>query len=300
MSDLWVRVPVAFTQAFRNGDIHVGMFALGCYLADESFRNAHTNAGVITVSLTHLGGQFDVGAEAIRQWLHRLKDDGWITFDVRSGQRKPWQIELVRLATSNATSKPTSNATSNPEGGVPLEVTSKPTSKHPSDTEAASPRSERGSRVGTPPTRPPTSRACDEEEKRREERSLVEDDQREQSDAPRSGGRRKLPYVPNLFSYTGCRAVRGTHGMGHKPDPLGTDKPPPGWHHQPPTHEEVARALGLIDDPPLAGKHQDEEPRSNGEAFDPALLGDMNDPRPSSTQTPHPVRGEDAPLEGDD
>jgi hypothetical protein len=94
----------------------------------------------------------------------------------------------------------------------------------------------------------------------------------EQSGARRSVGRTKLPYIPNLHAYTGCRAVRGECGIGHKSDPLGTDLPPAGWPHPKPSREDVAHALGLIQlsASPLAGEHQQREPRSN--AYGPESL----------------------------
>lgn len=47
---------------------------------------------------------------------------------------------------------------------------------------------------------------------------------------------------PDGRRITGCRQVRGT-GLGHRYDPLGTDRPPQGWPHDPPTEEEIAAAL---------------------------------------------------------
>jgi hypothetical protein len=221
VTDLWVPIPVAFTQAFRNGDIHTGIYALGVFLADESFRNRHMDAGVVTVRVADLASQFNVGAEAMRLWLHALKDGGWIAFDVEPGRRKPWRIELNLLATSNATS--------NREGSVRLEVTSN--SSGPA--QAATPVSMRGSDA----SRPPISRARDEKKRKEIEPLLESDHQREQS-----GGARKLPYIPDLARFTGCRQVRGSHGFGHKHDPLGTDEPPRGWPHPRPTGEAIAVA----------------------------------------------------------
>jgi hypothetical protein len=48
-----------------------------------------------------------------------------------------------------------------------------------------------------------------------------------------------------LRRYTGCRMTRGTHGFGWKHDPLGTDKPPANWPHEPPTADEVMRNLAI-------------------------------------------------------
>lgn len=42
--------------------------------------------------------------------------------------------------------------------------------------------------------------------------------------------------------YTGCRLVRGTHGVSHEHNPLGTDKPPNGWPHPRPTADEIRAA----------------------------------------------------------
>jgi hypothetical protein len=56
--------------------------------------------------------------------------------------------------------------------------------------------------------------------------------------------RRGAPKRGGASAYTGCRHVRGTHGMAHVRDPLGTDPPPAGWPHPPPTQDEIQRALG--------------------------------------------------------
>ena len=58
---------------------------------------------------------------------------------------------------------------------------------------------------------------------------------------PTAGRRRRS--IPNLKDYTGCRAVRGSHGVGHKHDPLGKDTPPRDWPHPKPSYEEVLKAL---------------------------------------------------------
>ena len=80
-----------------------------------------------------------------------------------------------------------------------------------------------------------------EEEKRKEE-TLSRDQRgngREHGESNNSGAR----WVENLSSYTGCRLVRGTHGFGHKRDPLGVDGPPNDWPHERPTREEVLAAI---------------------------------------------------------
>jgi hypothetical protein len=50
----------------------------------------------------------------------------------------------------------------------------------------------------------------------------------------------------DLRRYTGCRRTRGTHGVGYKHDPLGTDRPPLDWPYEKPSMDEVlaARAAG--------------------------------------------------------
>lgn len=60
------------------------------------------------------------------------------------------------------------------------------------------------------------------------------------------GGNGKRPRrltARELRRYTGCRAVRGTHGTGHIYDPLGTDTPPKDWTHGYPSRDEVEAAL---------------------------------------------------------
>jgi hypothetical protein len=64
------------------------------------------------------------------------------------------------------------------------------------------------------------------------------------ADAEGENGRQPLTLTAKeLRRFTGCKRVRGSHGLGYKRDPLGTDKPPADWPHEPPTKAEVAAAL---------------------------------------------------------
>jgi hypothetical protein len=67
-------------------------------------------------------------------------------------------------------------------------------------------------------------------------------------------------YIPKkeLRRYTGCRRTRGTHGLGWKHDPLGTDPPPPDWPHDKPTLEEVLAARARTQ--PVTAPADDDEP----------------------------------------
>lgn len=65
---------------------------------------------------------------------------------------------------------------------------------------------------------------------------------------PQSGGAPRLS--PNgklsaraLRRFTGCRAVRGSHGASFVRDVLGTDRPPSDWPHEPPSRAQVEAAL---------------------------------------------------------
>jgi hypothetical protein len=58
--------------------------------------------------------------------------------------------------------------------------------------------------------------------------------------------------VGPLRRFTGCRALRGSHGITHVRDPLGVDPPPFGWPHPKPTREEIRAAMfrnGSVDPP---------------------------------------------------
>ena len=72
---------------------------------------------------------------------------------------------------------------------------------------------------------------------------------RQEKRAGRSGTRTSRPrgWIDNLSSYTGCRAIRGDYGFGHKYDPLGTDRPPMDWPHPRPTPHEIGTALDEIE-----------------------------------------------------
>lgn len=50
-------------------------------------------------------------------------------------------------------------------------------------------------------------------------------------------------WVEDLFSYTGCKLVRGQGGMGHVYDVLGKDRPPSDWPHERPSRNQIAEAL---------------------------------------------------------
>lgn len=51
---------------------------------------------------------------------------------------------------------------------------------------------------------------------------------------------------------TGCRHARGSHGIAHVYDVLGTDDPPEGWPHPRPTASMVAAARRKLDAEPDA------------------------------------------------
>lgn len=53
----------------------------------------------------------------------------------------------------------------------------------------------------------------------------------------------KSGWVENLSNYTGCKLVRGSHGMGHRRDVLGTDRPPADWPYPRPSRQEILTAL---------------------------------------------------------
>ena len=69
---------------------------------------------------------------------------------------------------------------------------------------------------------------------------------RTNGDSPRQRGespRQKGMSPKQLARFTGCKATRGSHGVGHKYDVLGTDERPPGWPHPKPTEAEIVEAL---------------------------------------------------------
>jgi len=57
-------------------------------------------------------------------------------------------------------------------------------------------------------------------------------------------------WIDDLFSYTGCRLVRGSHAAQEVRDPLGKDPPPSDWPHPRPTIQEIRKALAEVGDDP--------------------------------------------------
>jgi hypothetical protein len=62
---------------------------------------------------------------------------------------------------------------------------------------------------------------------------------------PQGGNGEHIPRK-ELRRYTGCRRTRGTHGIGYKRDPLGTDRPPLDWPYDRPTLDEVLAAKARV------------------------------------------------------
>ena len=142
MTDFFVPVPLDFHWALYERRISVSVYALGCYLAGESFRNAKTNAGVASVYPADLAKLFGVSGQTMRTWLRTLEHDGWIEIgEVVERSRAPWAIRLAALASVNTSAKQTP-----PKNfAQPLQSTSNPTAKQPDIDAHASAGPERAS-----------------------------------------------------------------------------------------------------------------------------------------------------------
>ena len=157
----------------------MSVYALGCYLAGESFRNAKTNAGVASVYPADLAKLFGVSGQTMRTWLRTLEHDGWIEIgEVVERSRAPWAIRLAALASVNTSAKQTP-----PKNfAQPLQSTSNPTAKQPDIDAHASAGPERASAASPLQSDLPSlTRARDE--KKREEKSSSRGVQRSRATA---------------------------------------------------------------------------------------------------------------------
>ena len=122
MSDFFTPVPLDFDEAFRNAELSLPAYALGCHLAADSFRVTNLHAGIITFHVASYAELCEASTQTVRNWLDELREKSWVDFEVKQGQRGPRRITLTGLY-CKATSKPTSKS----EGLLSL----KSTSKHP-------------------------------------------------------------------------------------------------------------------------------------------------------------------------
>jgi hypothetical protein len=89
-------VPAALLRALRNRLVSRDEFCALAYLyARATNRSART--WVVTITLAQLGEAiaWEHSAEWLRQMLVRLRSKGWIAYESRSGQRKPYDIRLL-------------------------------------------------------------------------------------------------------------------------------------------------------------------------------------------------------------
>ena len=110
--DTFARVPVRLLDDVQAGRLPFAAVALFAFL--HARRNLRTNVLVRTLSVLADETSYPHGHEQLRRELRALREAGWIDFDVRPGQRRPWEItvrhgaELAPARATAANSDPTS------------------------------------------------------------------------------------------------------------------------------------------------------------------------------------------------
>lgn len=102
----FVRVPRRLFDAMQRGELSPTSFAVLAVLVDEADRLNGTAAFTLARLADRLSWEW--GTEWLRRQLVGLRADGWIAYESKPGQRKPYRIELRRAAllTSTASGEP--------------------------------------------------------------------------------------------------------------------------------------------------------------------------------------------------
>jgi hypothetical protein len=214
-------MPHRFPEARARGDVSPGAFEVGCWLTCRAAYRTHRLAVTITELLIQLGRPA-TGRDTLVRQLRELRSSGWITFHVSQGQRGPWDIALAGLrpltdrhdfrTVEPARADLTSASPQSREAGSLHGETVSAASKLPHDLGSKKEKIE--------PPKPPAGGPVDLTWKRRRR-------------------------------YTGCRAVRGSHGTRYVRSALGTDQPPPDWPYRRPRASEITLALKASQKPSL-------------------------------------------------
>jgi hypothetical protein len=91
--DLFAQVPLRLCDALRRHEITIEEFGLVAFLAGECFRSGGTATYTVRGLMEAVG--YQRSDDTLRRSLHRLRDDGWIEFDVAERQRTPLVFSLT-------------------------------------------------------------------------------------------------------------------------------------------------------------------------------------------------------------
>ena len=86
----WAKAPCSI---YASG---LGLAEKGLYLDLLVGRNWRTGEHITTTA--RLAARYGYKPQTIRRYLHRLRDEGWITFDSSQGQRRPITIRIAEPA----------------------------------------------------------------------------------------------------------------------------------------------------------------------------------------------------------
>ncbi|MBA3375527.1 MAG: hypothetical protein H0U00_06900 [Actinobacteria bacterium] len=95
--DLYSRHPHRLREALERGEMTFTGFGIASFLIDRLDDGRSENVAYTLAALADAVG-WEIGTEQLRRELHRLRDDDWVDFEVRTGQRKPWIFTLKRAA----------------------------------------------------------------------------------------------------------------------------------------------------------------------------------------------------------
>jgi hypothetical protein len=92
-TDLYAPLPYRVRDALRRGDLTFDQFAILAYLTGAADHRSHE----ITVTVGSLadGLQWPHSDDKLRRDLKAVKDGGWIDYEVRERQRRPYVIRLT-------------------------------------------------------------------------------------------------------------------------------------------------------------------------------------------------------------
>jgi hypothetical protein len=106
-TDIYATLPYRVHDALRRGDLSFEQFGILAYLTGAADYRSHE----VTVTVGSLadGLQWPHSDDKLRRDLKAVKDGGWIDYEVRERQRRPYVIRVtgaLRRTSSVATAAP--------------------------------------------------------------------------------------------------------------------------------------------------------------------------------------------------
>lgn len=101
--ELFARVPFRVHAALRRGDLTLAGFAIVAFLAEEDFSDGEA---VYTLRALIDALQWPWSADTLWRELRRLRSGGWIEFESKPGQRRPYVFRLTAAARVADASRP--------------------------------------------------------------------------------------------------------------------------------------------------------------------------------------------------